>query len=442
MQVLFVGAHADDIEIGAGGTLLKLIQAGHDVAMLILTKEESKHLAEIRRKEVICSVKISGLNSQRLYFLDKQDGKLSATKEIISKLRELVIGANLKPDLVITHASSDNHNDHQSALAITKAVFRNTIILGYYIVNSGIINGFNPSVYSDISEHAEKKILMLRCYQTQEAKGRLLWGQIAAFEKRHAHAVLGGRCEPFELYIQHNPRKESLDALRQINDNSFVNLWQKVCTVGRLEVITGITFESFRAAGGPSDIQAAVRFVETFNRNFGRYEEASFGVRLHHRIIQNVDESTFDDASIFLIGGPVANPITDRILSNIQELRYIIEYDVPKYEDIRIYDKKEKLFIRSEYENSNGRRKILKDFGILTVIPNPYSKGAYVVSAMAIHGITTSWIVEALECQRGGNYLGQYFHKHLRKDRGFQILFSRIGENFDQITNSFQVIKF
>ncbi|MBW1707510.1 MAG: PIG-L family deacetylase, partial [Deltaproteobacteria bacterium] len=60
MNILAIGPHPDDIEIGCGGTLIKYAQKGHSVFMLIITRGEMGGEAEVRHREQLDAAEIIG----------------------------------------------------------------------------------------------------------------------------------------------------------------------------------------------------------------------------------------------------------------------------------------------------------------------------------------------------------------------------------------------
>jgi len=130
VSVLCVGAHSDDIEIGAGGTILDWINRGVvlDVHWCVLSAAGSR--AEEARASA--SAFLQGANSVTLHFAEFRDSYFpyegAALKEWMAQ--------NLKqtnPDVIFTHRSTDTHQDHREVSRLTSNVFRNHLILEYEI---------------------------------------------------------------------------------------------------------------------------------------------------------------------------------------------------------------------------------------------------------------------------------------------------------------------
>ncbi|MBM7416317.1 MULTISPECIES: PIG-L deacetylase family protein [Nocardiaceae] len=129
-SVAVVGAHPDDIAIGAGGTLLDLTRAGDvQVHALVLTGGGTDREAEERKAlSDFCS---DGPLS--LTVLDIPDGRTpdhwSAVKEGLETFRR-----TCEPDIVLAPQRRDAHQDHRLLAESVPTVFRDHLILGYEIV--------------------------------------------------------------------------------------------------------------------------------------------------------------------------------------------------------------------------------------------------------------------------------------------------------------------
>ena len=121
-KVLAFGTHPDDIEIGCGGTLLKLADAGHTIYHAILTRGEEgslsipkAKLADIRKKEAQEASKLIG--AQAVHFFNYEDGLTNFSKDM--KIEVMAHIRKVRPDIVFIHAHGDSQPDHQ---IVTKLV--------------------------------------------------------------------------------------------------------------------------------------------------------------------------------------------------------------------------------------------------------------------------------------------------------------------------------
>jgi LmbE family N-acetylglucosaminyl deacetylase len=153
--VLAIGAHADDIEIGCGGTLLRLAETGPeaDVTWVVLSS------AGTRADEARSSAAefVAGFASARVEVENFRDGYFPyvgpEVKDYFEQLKTTV-----SPDLVFTHLLSDRHQDHRVVSELTWNTFRDHLILEYEIPKYDGDLG-SPNVFVPLSEsNAKRKI--------------------------------------------------------------------------------------------------------------------------------------------------------------------------------------------------------------------------------------------------------------------------------------------
>lgn len=122
VDILAVGAHPDDVELSAAGTILKHVEAGKKVAIVDLTQGElgSRGTIETRYNEAAKSAKILGL-SQRVN-LKLADGFFESDKDSLLKL--IIQIRRFQPEIVLANAVQDRHPDHgRGADFISRACF-------------------------------------------------------------------------------------------------------------------------------------------------------------------------------------------------------------------------------------------------------------------------------------------------------------------------------
>lgn len=143
--VLFIGAHCDDIEIGCGGTILRLREAlpNADLRWVILSSNEER-----RREARESAARFLGEDAARRVSIQSfRDGFLpysgGEVKEFFESLKR-----ELQPDLVFTHYRYDLHQDHRLACELTWNTWRDHLILEYevpkYDGDLGRPNAFVP----------------------------------------------------------------------------------------------------------------------------------------------------------------------------------------------------------------------------------------------------------------------------------------------------------
>ncbi len=117
LDILAIGAHPDDVELGCGGTIAKEIADGKMVGILDLTKGElgTRGTPQIRAMEAEASAGILGVMVREN--LGLPDGFLENTKEYQLKIVEVI--RKYQPDIVLCNAIDDRHPDHAKASKLT-----------------------------------------------------------------------------------------------------------------------------------------------------------------------------------------------------------------------------------------------------------------------------------------------------------------------------------
>jgi len=168
LDVLCVGAHCDDIEIGCGGTITAIQQRFPNckVHCLVLTSTEA------RRAEALAATRQLIRRAARgtVRICELPDGLLPAhLPEVKAALEHTK--ANLEPHLVLTHHGSDRHQDHRLVSDVTWQTFRNHLIWEYEIpkFDGDLVT---PNVYVPLSSaQAKRKVaLVMRTFRSQQAK--------------------------------------------------------------------------------------------------------------------------------------------------------------------------------------------------------------------------------------------------------------------------------
>jgi LmbE family N-acetylglucosaminyl deacetylase len=195
LSVLCLGAHADDIEIGAGATLLSWSECGIvlNVHWCVLSG------GGIRDKEATRSAEdfLAKAASRQIEVMSFRDGFFpeqgAAIKEWFESLKQRV-----EPDLVLTHQRDDAHQDHRQVCRLTWNTFRAHSILEYEIPKwDGDIG--QPNVYLPVStEVLERKVeLLLSHFGSQRSKQ---WFDAETF--RGLARLRGMECRAPERYAE------------------------------------------------------------------------------------------------------------------------------------------------------------------------------------------------------------------------------------------------
>lgn len=147
-RLLFLGAHCDDIEIGCGGTVLKLLAARRDVEVLWVVLSSTAE----RRAEALASARLflAGAAAEDVRVRGFRDGYFpfagAEIKDYFEDLRRA-----FAPDVIFTHHREDRHQDHRLVSDLTWSTWRDALILEYEIPKWDGDLG-RPSVFSEIDE--------------------------------------------------------------------------------------------------------------------------------------------------------------------------------------------------------------------------------------------------------------------------------------------------
>jgi LmbE family N-acetylglucosaminyl deacetylase len=164
LSILAVGAHPDDIELGAGGTLLKLAEANRRlrVCYVLLTGTPERQAEARKAASAFCwSAEIT----TELHGLP--EGRLPTHFQRVKDLLES-IGRSFSPDVVLAPSLEDAHQDHRTVAEIVPTVFRDHLYLAYEIPKwDGDLS--RPSVYVPLPEEtvSRKVELLHKCFPSQ-----------------------------------------------------------------------------------------------------------------------------------------------------------------------------------------------------------------------------------------------------------------------------------
>lgn len=128
-SILCVGAHSDDIEIGCGGTVLKLVRANPDLKVhWVVLSAEGDRAEEARTSTERFLDQAPNHEVEVASFRERYFPYQSQLKEFFDDL-----GTRVHPDLVLTHHGGDAHQDHRVVAELTWNTFRDHLILEYEI---------------------------------------------------------------------------------------------------------------------------------------------------------------------------------------------------------------------------------------------------------------------------------------------------------------------
>jgi LmbE family N-acetylglucosaminyl deacetylase len=199
VKVLFLGAHPDDAEIFAFGSLLAWWSMGAEVALAVTTdgaaggQQPPERLRAVRRAEAEAGAAHLGVAPR---FLDFPDGALQPDRPLIAALRTVI--ADEHPDLVVTHAANDYHADHRAlSAAVSQAVsFAAPVLFADTLGGTGFV----PTHYVDVTLYFATKCAAIRAHASQDPE-RFVAGAArqAVFRAGECNGSEDARAEAFRF---------------------------------------------------------------------------------------------------------------------------------------------------------------------------------------------------------------------------------------------------
>src|SRR5580700_11481540 len=129
LKVLCLGSHSDDIEIGCGGTILRLLSAhpNLEVVWVVLSSNKEREQEARQSGELF----LQPAKKKEIVIKDFRDGFFPFDGAEIKNFLEGL--KRVSPDLIFTHNRNDAHQDHRLVEQMTWNTFRNHLILEYEI---------------------------------------------------------------------------------------------------------------------------------------------------------------------------------------------------------------------------------------------------------------------------------------------------------------------
>ena len=173
-KALFIGAHPDDNESCAGGTMILLQNQGCQVVSIYFTSGERgiqgatlEEAATIRRQELIDACQVMGVTYR---LMTQIDGQTEVNTQRYQEMLQLI--EEEKPDVVFTHWPIDSHRDHRVCSILVFDAWRmsgKNFDLYYYEAETGMQSkNFIPEEYVNISSVAEQKHQAVLCHKSQD----------------------------------------------------------------------------------------------------------------------------------------------------------------------------------------------------------------------------------------------------------------------------------
>ena len=174
-NILAIGAHPDDIEVGCFGTLYKLKSENLSVHIVITTKGGyGKRNWKTINQEMGNALKI--LNPNSVSVLDNKIGHIQINWKTVSEIDDLIDKHDI--DTIFTPWYGDSHQDHQQTFKIVMAACRKSRVDNIYCCEQGnyVFHahfGFRPQWFVDIGDTINYKIEAMNCYKSYYDKSDL-----------------------------------------------------------------------------------------------------------------------------------------------------------------------------------------------------------------------------------------------------------------------------
>jgi LmbE family N-acetylglucosaminyl deacetylase len=164
-KVLVVGAHPDDIELGAGGTVARLAAEGADVLMAVVCTPNN---LAARNEEARRAAEILGARIEFLFADKEMRVEDVKSYELIDRVDRLIRVHD--PAVVLTHAASNFHHDHvlvHKACAAAQRLHFFDMLCFYPTSCHPVSTPFHPHAYVDITRTIERKMAAINQHVTQ-----------------------------------------------------------------------------------------------------------------------------------------------------------------------------------------------------------------------------------------------------------------------------------
>ncbi len=175
LDILALGAHPDDVELAAAGSLLKHRDAGKKIGIIDLTRGElgTRGNAELRSIESKNAAEVLGLDAREN--LNMADGLFEVNQENLLRVVDVI--RKYKPEVVLCNATSDRHPDHgRGAELVSRACFLSGLVkietgneawrpkATYHYIQD---RGMQPNFVVDITPYWKKKMESIMAYSSQ-----------------------------------------------------------------------------------------------------------------------------------------------------------------------------------------------------------------------------------------------------------------------------------
>ena len=162
-NVLFLGAHPDDIELGCGALLHHIAKQTDMLCVTLSDNQKNPDLQNVKN-EHFESMAVLGIPKEKIILGPFTTRVFPVSRQEILEYF-LKLRKDFNPDLIFVHSKQDVHQDHLTMTDEALRAFRGITVLGFDVVRSSY--GFFPHFLVEVTEEdVNKKIEALSCYET------------------------------------------------------------------------------------------------------------------------------------------------------------------------------------------------------------------------------------------------------------------------------------
>lgn len=204
-NILAVGAHPDDVELGCGGVLAKHLELGDEVFVLVLTNgEKGNHT--LNREECWTSLTALGIVKENIFFGNFPDAFLKDDYDSVNWIESYIKKFNITR--VYTHSPHDRHQDHRNCSNAVSSAARKVAEIFLFQGPSTNVS-FEPHLFVEISEaNLKQKVVAVSYYKTQIHKGVFDVNAIQGLAKSQGAKHHTGYAEAFAINHMLRPGDE------------------------------------------------------------------------------------------------------------------------------------------------------------------------------------------------------------------------------------------
>lgn len=194
MNLLAIGAHFDDVEIGCGGTLAKLVEQGHDVHMYVATRSgyTSFDNSPVRSSEVayIEGVEAAKILGATLHTGEFENFHLLFGDALNTEVRRII--DTVRADAVFCPGTWDVHSDHWALARATLHASRHVPRLACYRCNWYTSDRpLRGTLYIDITGYLDRKLAAIRAYESEWERAGKWWAEYFTNQARNDGMIVG-----------------------------------------------------------------------------------------------------------------------------------------------------------------------------------------------------------------------------------------------------------